>query len=403
MLKSLAIRNFRSCQNVQVDLSEPVIALLGRNGVGKTNVLHAIQVVADLCIGETEPLFTLSPHIADQPVAFQLTFRVGGSTYEYATERSIRGNHESTEALCLDGQTLFSRKGESVEVAGTEITHLKIGLVAPTLSTLLKILPSHDQAALALRPAADYLRNIGYYPLIQGFQEHLNGPPPPRAQYAELGGDYSSIIQTAAYELWKIELQNGRARRSVQMRLLHLSLTDPDRFKELKQLLSRLELVDDIQIERIQLQGRTLQDNERLSHETAYRIAFVPSSSLAGHGKTFRYNGLSAGTWRIMQLLTYLLFDQNSCMLLEQPEDSVHPGMLAKVIDILRAYASRTQLIFTTHSPRVVNALGPKCLRFVKATDGATSISELSPEEILEAERYEATQGTLAEFLATLE
>lgn len=104
----------------------------------------------------------------------------------------------------------------------------------------------------------------------------------------------------------------------------------------------------------------------------------------------------------ILQLLTYLVFDKNSCMLLEQPEDSIHPGLLAKAIDILRTYSARTQLICTTHSPRVMNLVGPAGIRLVTAVSGSTRVASLSDTDLIAAKGYLQDEGTLAEFLDTL-
>ena len=89
-------------------------------------------------------------------------------------------------------------------------------------------------------------------------------------------------------------------------------------------------------------------------------------------------------------------------MLVEQPEDCIHAGLLGKVIDILRTYAGRTQLICTTHSPRVMNLVGAKGIRIVTAANGRTEVSELSPGEVEASQSYLADEGTLAEFLDTL-
>src|SRR5207249_4889664 len=147
------------------------------------------------------------------------------------------------------------------------------------------------------------------------------------------GGDYSSFIEVARYDAWKAGLAQGRAMRSVQMRLLHLSLAMKPQFEELKTLLGEngLGLLADIRVEpvEVRLRGRPAGERTEDAVEPAYAISFMPGTGLAGSGQWFRYSGLSAGTWRILQLLTYLIFDKNSCMLLEQPEDSIHPGLLA--------------------------------------------------------------------------
>ena len=136
-------------------------------------------------------------------------------------------------------------------------------------------------------------------------------------------------------------------------------LAGKSRFDEFKTLLGKngLGLMQDMRIDEVKLQNG---DSSEEGAEPAYSISFMPGAGLAGAGRWFPFNGVSAGTLRIVQLLTYLIFDRASCMLLEQPEDSIHPGLLTKVIDILRTYSGRTQLICTTHSPRVLNIVGGK-------------------------------------------
>jgi hypothetical protein len=241
--------------------------------------------------------------------------------------------------------------------------------------------------------------------LLQGFQEHFVGPQ--RTAINDQVYDSSPFIEMPRYEAWKSDLLQGRARRSVQMRLLHLHLTDRSSLDELKTLLGSngLGLLSDIRIEQIAVRGKLstkgpVKTDE--AFENPYALSFIPCDGLAGAGRPFRYSGLSAGTWRILQLLTYLVFDKNSCMLLEQPEDSIHSGLLAKVIDILQTYAGRTQLICTTHSPRVMNLVGPGGIRLVTAADGNTSVDALTSQYLNAAKAYLQDEGTLAEYLDTL-
>jgi len=64
MLDFIEIKNFRSCEDVRLRLGEPVVALLGKNGAGKTNVLHAVQLATDLYVGESDSIFSLHPQDA---------------------------------------------------------------------------------------------------------------------------------------------------------------------------------------------------------------------------------------------------------------------------------------------------------------------------------------------------
>lgn len=48
MLKRVHIKIYRSCRNVEIADMGPVLALVGRNGAGKTNILRAILRTARL-------------------------------------------------------------------------------------------------------------------------------------------------------------------------------------------------------------------------------------------------------------------------------------------------------------------------------------------------------------------
>jgi AAA domain, putative AbiEii toxin, Type IV TA system len=390
MLESFGLKNFRSCVDVTVRVGEPVVALVGKNGVGKTNVLHGLRSVADLCAGEGDPLFSLHPRDPSQPAEFTLDFTIRQARYAYRTRRTPPPAQQGLfeETLSLDGAELFTRTGERLVLRTSgAVSELRFGVRASSLPTLLQVLPADDPLAKQLKPASEYLRALRYYPLMQDFQEHV-----PEA---------SPFIEAKQYENWKALLGQGRPPRSVLMRLLHMYLADKPQLEELKLLLGPqgLDLIADIRIEDI---VRVKRPDRADIVESAYAVSFMPGSDLAGAGRWFRHSGISAGTWRIVQMLTYLIFDQSSCMLLEQPEDCIHTGLLLKVIDVLRSYSGRTQLICTTHSARVMNIVGPKGIRFVTATNGETTISQLSNKQLAAAATYLAEEGTLADFVDTL-
>lgn len=394
MLDFIEIKNFRSCEDVRLRLAEPVVALLGRNGVGKTSLLHAIALTAQLCATDDEPEFGRSPRNSAEPIALTLGFSVGGDAFTYATERSPNGGHPAlfNERLSRGSDVLLERHGEMVRYgsAGRPQT-MRLGLGAAALPSVLRFLPGDDPLRGALRPVCDYLSAVVYYPLQQPFREHV--------------GD-GQLIERSKYEAWK----SGSGRTtpspapSVQMRLLDLFLSKRADFDELRSLLGPdgIGLLADIRVGTVEIPvsgGPSV----GTSTETAYALSFVPGDGLAGAGRSFRYSGLSAGTWRILQLFTYLIFDRNSCMLVEQPEDSIHPGLLEKVVDVLRSYAGRTQLICTTHSPAVMNLIGAKGIRLVTATEGTTRVDELSDRDVESAQDYLKDHGTLAEFLKLME
>ncbi|MFO0375858.1 MAG: AAA family ATPase [bacterium] len=394
MLDFIEIKNFRSCEDVRLRLAEPVVALLGRNGVGKTSLLHAIALTAHLCAKDDEPEFGISPRNGWDTIQFTLGLSVAGDGFFYTTQRPPNGGHPIlfTEQLSRGPNVLFERHGEMLNyTSGGRMQPLRLGMGASALPTLLRFLPTDDPLRGTLQSVADVLGAVVYYPLQQPFREHV--------------GD-GQLIERSKYEAWK----SGSGRTvpspppSVQMRLLDLYLARRADFDELRALLGPdgIGLLADIRVGTVEIPVSG-GPSAGTSTETAYALSFVPGDGLAGAGRSFRYSGLSAGTWRILQLFTYLIFDRNSCMLVEQPEDSIHPGLLEKVVDVLRSYAGRTQLICTTHSPAVMNLIGAKGIRLVTATEGTTRVDELSDRDVESAQDYLKDHGTLAEFLKLME
>ena len=128
-------------------------------------------------------------------------------------------------------------------------------------------------------------------------------------------------------------------------------------------------------------------------------VAFEPSPRIGGSGNFFPLSQLSDGTRRALRAVTALLFDKRSLMLMEQPEDSMHPGLLEKLIDVFRSYSSRSQIVFTTHSPDVLDLLEPDELILVTAPNGRTQARHLSTDETVRAKQYLKDKGSLSEFV----
>jgi hypothetical protein len=248
---------------------------------------------------------------------------------------------------------------------------LRIPLTTGALQALLQFAPHGAPLSAELRRVAEYLDAVRYY------------------YFEDPGLDRTSLdlalITRAKYEEWK---SGPRRDNSVFMRLLDWHLADDERGNELQDLLgpNGLGLISGIEIQEVSVAD---------GHAFLFRVG----GELAGASRCWNWGQLSEGTRRVIRLLTHLLYDENSCMLLEQPEDCIHMGLLEKIIDILRTYSHRTQLICTTHSPQVMNMFEPQELRMVFTQNGATAVSELTADQRERAVEYLSEHGILAEFI----
>src|SRR5712692_2445371 len=94
---------------------------------------------------------------------------------------------------------------------------------------------------------------------------------------------------------------------------------------------------------------------------------------------------LSDGTLRWISLLAILLHPSPPPLVcLEEPELGLHPDMMPTLADLLREAAERMQLIVTTHSNALVDALTdtPEAIIVCEKEGGVTALKRLSSEEL---------------------
>ena len=98
---------------------------------------------------------------------------------------------------------------------------------------------------------------------------------------------------------------------------------------------------------------------------------------------------LSDGTLRYLYLLAILCHPGNSTenstlICIEEPELGLHPDILPSLVDVLRDASERVQIIVTTHSDRLVDALtdSPESVFVTEKHDGQTTIKRLSKADL---------------------
>ena len=386
MFKRIQIDRFRSCENVVLDDLGSMTALVGRNGVGKTNVLKAIEW---LCQGSTLTAFGGTDAHEERCVTCEIAR--GEDVYRYSLRAGLifRGGANSPEWLleeslshCVNGgefENVFSRTGESLRYGRTGES-VQVGATVPAMPALQAILPSGASVLRDIGNVTSFLRACRYHSFSESPQE------------TELG-----VVFEEDYKTWLAHHQStGKPGNSAFLKLLHMNQEEPALWDELSSLIGSngLGLVDKIEVG-ISSLGTNGRKGSRI-----YWFQFKPN---ADSDASFGFDGLSLGTRRALYLLTAVLFDNSTVMLIEHPEDGVHRGLLRKLVDLLRVYADPCQFILTSHSPVVFDALSPAQTRLVSMTGGKTSVRGLSPMERDAASHYLQEEGAMSDFLETVQ
>lgn len=395
MLRELRIQNFRSCADTRVMFPSSVAALVGRNGVGKTNILRAIELLADCATGPIGGIGERLEIPSDSKLPLSLTSEVelGGTRYRYFVSYAVDPDFRVEEHLTIQAPneseaTLLQRHGfELTSPLWDQV--LNLNLFSGSMTLVATVLPPDDPVLAQTRPLRDFLLRSRYYLL-------------------EDRSDARDFVTDVQYEQWrKGFVQFGDPSASVALRLLHMAKADRGMLDEFKALLGEngLGLLGDLNVYTSELRETRRDGAAEVTGkaEEHHIFRFIPSRGMGGAGRPLAFAQLSAGTRRIIRMIVSLLFDRRSLMLVEEPEVSIHPGMLRKLIDMFRSYSHDTQVIFTTHSGDVLDMLEPTEIQIVAARDGGTVARPFSQVEADAATRFLKEEGSLSEFVETVD
>ena len=403
MLKSVGIKNFRSCHETNFEFGRGLRAICGRNGVGKSNILKAIEWACSTAISAEGVKLAPAGNTKNDPGDTSIQFEIvlDDLTYYYNLQVSaynrlqlnprLLGSHGLLESLELDDgghrQDIFRRQGEAITLG--DMPDIRIARTTPALAALFSLLTSDHPYRNHIDRIMSFFGGIRYYSL-------LDDRPDARDYVTEL-----------AYNEWKFRYESeGALTSSLAMRLIYMWQEQPELFGELITILGPdgLDIIEHIDIVPIDQTGPlgTPKDGAALNIKL-FIPRLKPAAHMGGAGGYFSFSELSIGTRRVVRIIASMLFDKRSLMLMEQPEDSIHPGLLRKLIDQLRTYSYDTQMLFTTHSLEVLDILHPEEVLLATATGGSTKLRNLSQDQIARAKVFLQNEGSLSDFLEPLD
>jgi hypothetical protein len=347
MIHRFRVRNFKSIIDVDVDLS-PVTVLVGRSGTGKSSFVQAIKFLRDLLSGGPTPQQAwpqLRPAAASgAPTSFYVEFTVAGIEETFRYELSIHSNGPGQipdeERLSL-GDRCFFHQANAGQASKRWVVEPELFEVPQPGPIALGRLPSISEIVIAFTALTS---GIGCYVFSD-----------------------------------KVLSQPGREKTTVGL------ADDAGNFLDsLKDLVSNLQ---DLSV-RKSIVGALQRVNPSVSSVELDDIR-NPSKVLVGHkfdGKTLVL-GLSQESDGFRRFYAHLLAiyqrPPKQTLTFEHPEDGIHPGALSLLADELKTTPEegRGQVIFTTHSPSLLDHFPVEQIRVVELSGLQTRIGSISDEQ----------------------
>lgn len=375
-LTRMTISNYRSIgENVSIDF-EPLTVLVGTNGSGKSNLMDAPRFVA---------------HALTDGLESAIEGRNGFD----AMRRDI-GGPRGAVAIKLELDLPDSRASYRIELVATRsrpddysvrAERLEVTYKSPTIVDFMEKrangsvisswpgleAPVRDKRNLALlavggderiAPVVAALRSIETYAL---FPEELRKPHThsQRAYLTKFGDNWTSAVR---------------------------SVMDTPAARDLRLSLERVtgDIVD-LRVRRLGAGG--------------FLVAEFGHARPGDKQQWFDAGRESDGTLRVAGILTALVQQPPLTMIgIEEPEQTVHAGVLPILVDFFDDASRASRVVVTTHSPELLDLVPPNAIRVVDRVDGTTRVGRLDEgqqalvkQRLASAGELLRSQGLLAE------
>lgn len=367
VIRHLQLKRFRSVVAAGVDFDNPTF-LVGRNGSGKSNIVHAFAFLADCTGAPLSSAFDNRGGIEavrnrTSGQSFPPNLGIGvkfgamnGSTRDGSYAFEVRALPSHRFEVVREQCWVTPSKGERVWFDRT-----KRGF----RSNASGLDPALDPAALVLPLVAGDARFAPVLRTLAGARVYAIDP----GKVREMQDPDSGVTLRA----------DGSNSASVLREIGKHSDENLDRACEIL-----ASIVPNTVSVRPIKHGKMLSLEFTQEWEAGRSAAGGRARAGSGGARKrlkFEAFSMSDGTLRALGLILATLQEPRpSLIVVEEPEATIHPGALGAILDLLHSASKLAQVIVTTHSPEVLDEkwIEDRHLRVVEWRQGATRVGVVS-------------------------
>ncbi len=390
MLHNFRVSNYKSLKNVELTDIPALAVIVGPNASGKSNLLDSIDFLATVfrtglddalsIRGGYENIASRRTRRARAPIKFEISVEspkpaanrrrtrwdIEGNRWSYTLEFKARGSSIDADVQIVSEHLAVSEgKYGPYETVFTRDKAGALVEVADEVSWLLLQGEASD-AALIRFPQSEAVITRLPHPQVRSF----------RSQIAPFRTYQISPLMARRPSAPTADSGVGRFGQNIASALRRLS-RDPERMERLMNHV-RVAVPSMVSVEADYLATKEL------------GLFFKEE----GFNRRWFADDVSDGTIQTVALFLALLGNETG-VLVEEPETSLHPWILRHFMELAKDVSSperpRTQVFMTTHSPIAVNALELENLFITERIDGET--------QVLPAADYVDDAGTFREFI----
>ncbi len=410
-LKKLRIHNYKSLRNVCFT-PEPFTALIGPNASGKSNFADAVHFLSEVYEhgleaaiarkGGYENIAFRKKRRTTAPIEFEVTIQ--------STVSDILGGNRLRYRGTLRNKPVQLKHNFSIIAKGRDIrADFKVSEESLTISTLSRNAKKEgaikDQVRVSRTHSQEFeLTTLKESTFSKSIKEDLSAD----FKYFE-GRDSEQNLLIHPLSYFFIRFGSVASRFSVHQ-FYPQSCREPSaptHFPELGRSGKNLPaLIDWLQKNHPKAWEQVTADMQDILQDlNQISLQYLHTKTLGlffeeeGFGRSWNVDEVSDGTIQALAILAASADPRTSLLLIEEPENSVHPWIVRMLVEQLKKVSQTKNVIVTSQSPVLIDSLHPREVWIVARKDGETQIRQLTDLDPLIEDHWKAGKYQLSDFL----
>ncbi len=405
-IDSISIKSYRSCAKTNVDFANNLSALIGVNGVGKSNIMHAILLL--------KKMTKLQSKYA----------RIKDTLQSKTTKLNLKVSTKDNKIVELKATFIFDTDERNIDdISDVTLKWNLQDILGPKISKWINIpieLMQYPEEVvfgefqdLLVRRYFDnsrvFIENFKKtYPTIKQILDHFNSMTYYSASQYSDPTKYPNFIEIEEDDKVKKTRYRSNYLNSHSKFLYDLYNSKTNNDPSYNMFIDAVNsdgigLIDKLEFKEIitQVNNFEVSTGGRMKSIERKKLLVIPNFFV--DNIQLSPNQLSEGTLRALALIFYIISDKGSVTLVEEPEVCVHHGLLSSIINLIKFKSRSKQLIISTHSEYILDKLKPENIIIVKKNKEKGTIAKqltksLTKKELGALKKYLEESGNLGDY-----